>query len=614
MKVIEKDLVWGELNLDGLLGDPAANSSSLDRQVLHSMPPGKKKIILKHQKMVRKPTFHAVMERYQSAPNKPKMISKSKLDRLADPILGRLNHRYEKFLEETRLSISPRPSYPEVGGDEEGVFSLTAAAAASPAKTSSALHSHVRSGQSPNKSPSSLLKDAGGGGGNGFFLTAGEDRLDPIVEGSPGGARSRRVAQGKAQPSRLGFAAALRKEIKQVDRKVRNLSKPVVPQQDVMMKKTRTGPAAGGSQNRFIQPRQVRAKPNPISKAIQKDPLVQRLKKVKSSGYGRNGGNSNLPNKATNNNSLTSATARHGMGGRQPQRMANRKALLTSSTAPNLMKPLADKRRTVSSQLLRSRQDQQQTSAPSLLSVPAPTPPAPILPKQESKFRQRLGIPSRNTEQSPSPIKSPKAVKVDNEASSGSDAPAVSASNHGDAYSKKRSTVTKSVAALYRNQVHSQRYQSSYSPSPPSSSPRKTSQGDTSPKTTAPDMNTLKMLRPGQTDHGEAVIQVSQSRGEKEQAATADAASTIMINAEPSPDLEATMAKLRKYEKHSSSSAKESSRKAALVEGPQVDNSTLYTKGDVEATFAKHALRLGSTINHAENRLKEYTDLRNALE
>ena len=90
--MIEKDLVWEELELDDLL---ELGKKSLPQQIQAQQQQqiaAKSKPIAKKMKLLSKPSYSVLMDRYQSLPNAPKGITKSKIDQLADPILGRMTH------------------------------------------------------------------------------------------------------------------------------------------------------------------------------------------------------------------------------------------------------------------------------------------------------------------------------------------------------------------------------------------------------------------------------------------------------------------------------------------------------------------------------------------
>jgi hypothetical protein len=142
--IIEKDLLWDELGLDTLLtaGSSNKNETALNPAALllggspsfaieSSVPQfqpitqllskksennelkplanilqeqeyvelGMKKVMTKHKKMIEKPTYSAIMDRYGSVPHKPKVISKSKLSELADPVLGKLSRAERKEID-----------------------------------------------------------------------------------------------------------------------------------------------------------------------------------------------------------------------------------------------------------------------------------------------------------------------------------------------------------------------------------------------------------------------------------------------------------------------------------------------------------------------------------
>ncbi|RYG94507.1 hypothetical protein EON65_57390, partial [archaeon] len=94
MKVVETDLLWGSLDLNSLLEKADYDSPREEQQ---KSPP--KPVLVKHEKILKKPTYNAVMQRYQALPHGPKFIAKSKLDRLADPVLGKLSKNDRKKVE-----------------------------------------------------------------------------------------------------------------------------------------------------------------------------------------------------------------------------------------------------------------------------------------------------------------------------------------------------------------------------------------------------------------------------------------------------------------------------------------------------------------------------------
>lgn len=137
----------------------------------------KSKILKKHNDIVQKPTYNAIMGRYDALPHKPISINSKKLDLLADPIKG----RFMRF-DESKYKLN-------LNGDSKS----------SPAKRTMRLNedqgssvSPVKARYPPSKAPS------------GFFLTGGDDNGEPDNE-EP---ESRNVNQyGR---SGKGLAAALR--------------------------------------------------------------------------------------------------------------------------------------------------------------------------------------------------------------------------------------------------------------------------------------------------------------------------------------------------------------------------------------------------------------------
>jgi hypothetical protein len=118
--MIEKELVWEELGLDSIL----SYEKSLEEKLDHKLLKNQKGSVLKHSKMLKKPTYAVVMNRYNSTPHKPKLISKTKLDELADPVLGKLTHHVRLKLKGQELphrygnSNSPQKTVSNDDGDE----------------------------------------------------------------------------------------------------------------------------------------------------------------------------------------------------------------------------------------------------------------------------------------------------------------------------------------------------------------------------------------------------------------------------------------------------------------------------------------------------------------
>jgi hypothetical protein len=115
--MIEKELLWEELGLDSLLTYEQSFENKLDKKLLKNKPAS----VVNHQKMIKKPTYSAVMNRYNSMPHKPKTITKSKLDELADPVMGKLTKNERLKLEKYNGKImGPRYSSNQTeSGDED---------------------------------------------------------------------------------------------------------------------------------------------------------------------------------------------------------------------------------------------------------------------------------------------------------------------------------------------------------------------------------------------------------------------------------------------------------------------------------------------------------------
>lgn len=115
--MIEKELVWEELGLDSLLSYEQSIERQLDQKLFKSKPESLKK----HAKMLKKPGYAVVIERYKAAPTKPKTISKSKLSELADPVLGKLTHHERQKLEKYNGHILPHRSHISNSSPEKSV-------------------------------------------------------------------------------------------------------------------------------------------------------------------------------------------------------------------------------------------------------------------------------------------------------------------------------------------------------------------------------------------------------------------------------------------------------------------------------------------------------------
>lgn len=214
----EKDLLWDELNLGGLVG-AMHNPYGLSEQ--DSMERvNKSKILKKHNDIVQKPTYNAIMGRYDALPHKPVSINSKKLDLLADPIKG----RFMRF-DESKYKLNPN-----------------AESKMSPAKRTMRLSEDQGSSVSPVKAryPSS---NAPGG----FFLTGGDDNGEPDNDEPE---KSNVNGYGR---SGKGLAAALRGRVTDAQRMNRHAD-------PMIQNKNKFGKKIAPSKNVSREPRVVRKK------------------------------------------------------------------------------------------------------------------------------------------------------------------------------------------------------------------------------------------------------------------------------------------------------------------------------------------------------------------
>jgi hypothetical protein len=216
----DKDLLWDELNLGGLVNSIGPAYGLADRVSMNEI--NKSKILKKHNDMVQKPTYTAIMGRYETVPSKPKSIQSKKLDLLADPIKGRFS-RIEKFLgnlDERRQNLlegSLSPSKKSSGGVPKSPRS--------PTKT-------VRAGMSNQPS--------------GFFLTGGDDgSAEPDNESSNIEEPQTRYPQyGR---SRNGLAAALRGRVGEARKEKAPIGRGRAPKRTDPLQKRKPGAPAANS-------------------------------------------------------------------------------------------------------------------------------------------------------------------------------------------------------------------------------------------------------------------------------------------------------------------------------------------------------------------------------
>ena len=165
----EKDLIWDELNLhnlvnsidsnpisfqqfgDSLIGDNSVKPLPKNQQHRINMmhindslkPKGRLTVDKKLDKVFKKSSYNAIMNRYESVPHKPKSISPKKLDILADPIKG----KYMNILKASnRYGDNNRQQHHLTGSDLSSMQH----------KSSSVIDNHQK-------------------GSSGFFLTATDD-------------------------------------------------------------------------------------------------------------------------------------------------------------------------------------------------------------------------------------------------------------------------------------------------------------------------------------------------------------------------------------------------------------------------------------------------------
>jgi hypothetical protein len=223
----EKDLLWDELNLGGLvhsMHNPYGMSEqdSMDRI-------NKSKILKKHNDIVQKPTYTAIMGRYDALPHKPISINSKKLDMLADPIKGRFS-RFDKLMEED---------------DTKYQLNIKAGSSLSPAKRSIRLNDQDSS-ISPVKS-----KNVSGNAPSGFFLTGGDDNGEPDNDDQDVAPAPR---HGR---SRNGLAAALRGRVSEAQRNVQQKD-PMIQNKQKWAKKI--GQAKNSSNRGVVPSRRVAPK------------------------------------------------------------------------------------------------------------------------------------------------------------------------------------------------------------------------------------------------------------------------------------------------------------------------------------------------------------------
>lgn len=206
------DILWDALNLETLVSSmtPVASlaESTWKSEGLRN---NKNKAMRKFQKLVEKPAYHAIMDRYKALPHKLPSINASKINQLADPLRLR-SSRYEKLLH-TNLSPVAEQSHsnPFVDYEENGRYSSL-----SPSKKG---FSDREFSLSPSKKQQKEEM-------SGFFVTGGDMMMDDDIAYSNDSKTANTVSkkslrigpssQNKMELDRkttTGLAAALRHKV-----------------------------------------------------------------------------------------------------------------------------------------------------------------------------------------------------------------------------------------------------------------------------------------------------------------------------------------------------------------------------------------------------------------
>lgn len=208
---MEKDLVWEELELDDLLdlGRKSLAAQQLEAEVKKS------KAILKQQKLMQKPGFNVLMDRYSSLPSKPKAITMSKLSQLADPIIGRLTHAEKKKYQSV---VKRNSGYEELESEDPRVKKIVLSI--------NEEEGDVRFSNLPQPNKIKVASNR-----DGFFMTEAipeeDDSVGKTGKQSPQrnrGADSR--IQNNISSTKNGFASILRNRIHDA-KKISKLAKPL---------------------------------------------------------------------------------------------------------------------------------------------------------------------------------------------------------------------------------------------------------------------------------------------------------------------------------------------------------------------------------------------------
>ena len=161
------DILWDALNLETLVSSMTPVASLAESTwKSESLRNNKNKAMRKFQKLVEKPAYHAIMDRYQALPHKLPSINASKINQLADPLRLR-SSRYEKLLHTNLSPVAEQSrSNPFDNNEENGRYSSL-----SPSKKG---FSDREFSLSPSKKQQK--EDT-----SGFFITGGDMLMDDDI-------------------------------------------------------------------------------------------------------------------------------------------------------------------------------------------------------------------------------------------------------------------------------------------------------------------------------------------------------------------------------------------------------------------------------------------------
>lgn len=212
--MVEKDLVWDELELDDLLdlGRKSLAAQQAEAQIIKS------NAHLKQQKLLKKPGFNVLIDRYNSLPSKPKAITMSKLAQLADPIIGRLTNAEKKKYQSI---VSKNDGYKHIDSDDPRIQKVVLSI--------NEEEGDVRFSHIPQPKVKSKAANY-----DGFFMTEAIPEEDDSFGGSasqqspkkhhPVGKSS--IQSNNIKSSKNGFASLLRNRVHDA-KKVSKLAKPL---------------------------------------------------------------------------------------------------------------------------------------------------------------------------------------------------------------------------------------------------------------------------------------------------------------------------------------------------------------------------------------------------